>query len=143
MTRIKVYVTGSGELRCQIGRERPHRGAIIRAIGAVTIVKRPPPSRPGAEWCAPYAVNCAAHGWICSRATTDQASAEAYAHISRAHRAPVLACPMCDSRNLATPYDNGHTSTATDCRSCGALMCAEAATPGTQASTYIRGNRAA
>ena len=142
-TRVQFYAGGSGELRCSITRDRPAPGAIIRAIGGVTVVRRDPPNRPGAEWIAPYAVNCAAHGRIVSRATTDQASAEAYAHLNRAHRAPAMACPMCDSRDMARPYDNGHTSTATDCRACGALMCAEAATPGTQANTYIRGNRTA
>lgn len=143
MTRIQVYAGGNGELRCSIGRDRPAPGQIVRAIGGVTIVHRDPGKRAGYGWAAPYAVNCTAHGWVCSRATTDQASAEAYAHLNRAHRAPAMACPMCDSRNLARPYDNGHTSAATNCHACGALMCAEAATPGTQANTYIRGNRAA
>lgn len=143
MTRIQFYVGGSGELRCTIGRDQPAPGAIIRAIGGVTIVRRDPPNKPNTAWIAPYAVNCTAHGWLNSRATTDQAATEAYTHLATKHRAPVLACPMCDSRNMAAPYHNGHTPDATECHDCGARMLAEAATPGTRANTYIRGNRAA
>ena len=138
-TRVQFYATGAGALRCRITYTAPAPGAIIRAIGRVTIVHRDPGKRAGYAWAAPYAVNCAAHGWIASRASTDQASAEAYAHLATAHRAPVLACPICGNRDLTRPRDNGH-AVGTECQPCRASMTVEAATPGTRAHEYIRAN---
>jgi hypothetical protein len=67
----------------------PAPGAIIADLGhGVTIVRRTPPSRadlPGADWVAPYAANCAGHGWINSRATFEQAAGAGYDHIAATH----------------------------------------------------------
>ncbi len=61
-------------------------GTVVRECGyGVTVAKRDPPARPGAEWVAPYAANCGEHGWIASRATVDQASEEARAHMAGEH----------------------------------------------------------
>jgi hypothetical protein len=67
----------------------PAPGEILRACGyGVVVVSRDPPNRPdlpGAQWVAPYAANCAEHGWLASRATVDQARDEAASHIASEH----------------------------------------------------------
>lgn len=57
----------------------PAEGRTVAELGdGMTIVERTPPKR--GAWVAPYAANCAAHGWIASRATVEQATEEARRH---------------------------------------------------------------
>jgi len=67
----------------------PCPGTVVADLGhGVTVVEREAPHRAGrngAAWAAPYSVNCAGHGWIVSRATVNQASSEAHAHIAAEH----------------------------------------------------------
>lgn len=67
---------------------RPEAGEVAEDLGhGVTVVKRDPPRTSGAAWVAPYAVNCAAHGWIVSRATVAQCREAGGQHIAADHRA--------------------------------------------------------
>ena len=69
----------------------PAPGATVDDLGhGVTVVRRdPPPARAGLpagrEWIAPYAVNCAEHGWQVSRRTADECAAEGREHVTRDH----------------------------------------------------------
>ena len=77
----------------------PAPGATVDDLGhGVTVVLRnPPPPRAGLPagriWIAPYALNCAEHGWRVSRRTAEECAAEGREHIARDHGPE--ACAKC------------------------------------------------
>lgn len=79
----------------------PAPGPVVDDLGhGVTVVLRDPPRTDGAAWIAPYAVNCAEHGWQCSRRTADECAGEGREHIAQDHASdvdPLESCPACGS----------------------------------------------
>lgn len=64
----------------------PAPGSVVLDLGhGVTVVLRDPPRTEKTAWIAPYAVNCAAHGWIVSRRTPEACTVEGHTHMARAH----------------------------------------------------------
>lgn len=63
----------------------PLPGVLLLDLGhGVTVVKRDAP-RPGGAWVAPYAANCAEHGWIDCRRTVEMTADDGREHIRQAH----------------------------------------------------------
>lgn len=93
----------------------PAPGAVVDDLGhGVTVVLRdPPPPRAwlpaGRVWIAPYALNCAEHGWRVSRRTAEECAAEGREHIARDHGGdsdPLESCPAC-GRPAITRFADG------------------------------------
>ncbi len=80
----------------------PAPGAVVGDLGhGVTVVLRDPPTPraglpAGRVWIAPYALNCAEHGWRVSRRTAEECAAEGRGHIARDH-APAAVAQIPDS----------------------------------------------
>lgn len=70
----------------------PAPGTTVDDLGhGVTVVLRDPPRTTGTAWIAPFALNCAAHGWQVSRRTAGECAAEGREHLTRRH-APAETC---------------------------------------------------
>lgn len=85
-TATETVVWANGKAFTMTYDVTPRRGTLESDLGdGVTVVRRERPRRRGAEWVAPYAVNCAAHGWIDCRRTVSECEQDGRAHIASEH----------------------------------------------------------